>query len=92
VISESAFSKDNGGAIPSNVIIASNTDSSDIYIKKCKEHGIEIHPARMAPAIPEFFIKYLTHEGDIVRLLCREQYNGCYSGKTQPRMDFNRAR
>ena len=65
-ISESAFSVDNGGAIPSNVIIAANTTSKDVYLTKCKEHGLEIHPARMAPAIPEFFIKFLTKEDDIV--------------------------
>lgn len=65
-ISESAFSKDNGGAIPSNVIIAANTSSKDIYITKCKKHGLEIHPARMASAIPEFFINFLTQENDIV--------------------------
>lgn len=65
-ISETAFSTDNGGAIPSNVIIAANTRSNDIYLKKCKEAGIDIHPARMASAIPEFFIKFLTQEDDIV--------------------------
>lgn len=65
-ISLSAFSKNNGGAIPSNVIIASNTSSNDPYLIACKKHGIEIHPARMAPAIPEFFIKFLTKENDIV--------------------------
>ena len=65
-ISESAFSVDNGGAIPSNVIIAANTTSKDVYLTKCKEHNLEIHPARMAPAIPEFFIKFLTKEDDIV--------------------------
>ena len=65
-ISDTAFSVDNGGAIPSNVIIAANTNSSDPYIKKCKENGLEIHPARMAKAIPEFFIKFLTKENDIV--------------------------
>lgn len=65
-ISETAFSVDNGGSIPSNVIIAANTTSNDIYIQKCKEHGLDIHPARMAPAIPEFFIKFLTRDDDIV--------------------------
>jgi len=66
IISDSAFSVDNGGAIPSNVIIAANTVSSDVYIRKCRESGLDIHPARMAPAIPEFFIKFLTKKGDIV--------------------------
>mgnify|MGYP003292991499 CR=1 FL=1 len=65
-ISETAFSKDNGGAIPSNVIIAANTTSKDIYITKCKENGLEVHPARMASAIPDFFINFLTQENDIV--------------------------
>lgn len=65
-ISENAFSVDNGGAIPSNVIIAANTTSKDAYLKNCKNRGLDIHPARMAPAIPEFFIKFLTKENDIV--------------------------
>lgn len=65
-ISETAFNVDNGGAIPSNVIIASNTVSNDTYISKCKKAGKEIHPARMSSAIPEFFIKLLTKESDIV--------------------------
>lgn len=65
-ISEDAFLRNNGGAIPSNVIIAANTDSSNQYLKKCKKKGITIHPARMPMAIPEFFIKLLTNENDIV--------------------------
>lgn len=65
-ISEKAFANDNGGAIPSNVIIAANTMSNDVYLKECKKNGLDIHPARMAPAIPEFFVKFLTHENDIV--------------------------
>lgn len=65
-ISENAFSKDNGGAIPSNVIIAANTDSNNQYLKECKKAGIGIHPARMPMAIPQFFIKMLTKESDIV--------------------------
>lgn len=65
-ISETAFTIDNGGSIPSNVIIAANTTSNDIYITKCRENGLDIHPARMAPAIPEFFINFLTQNNDIV--------------------------
>lgn len=65
-ISETAFSTNNGGAIPANVIIAANTISNDIYISKCKEKKIDIHPARMAKAIPEFFINFLTEKNDIV--------------------------
>ena len=65
-ISEKAFLNDNGGAIPSNVIIASNTDSHSEYLKKCKEKGLVIHPARMPYQIPQYFIKFLTKENDIV--------------------------
>lgn len=61
-----SFSKNNGGAIPSNVIIASNTVSSDGYLKFCKEKELEIHPARMPKELPEFFIQFLTEENDLV--------------------------
>lgn len=65
-ISSDAFFKNNGGSIPSNVIIAANTDSSNNYLKKCKEKNLTIHPARMPVPVPEFFIKMLTNENDIV--------------------------
>lgn len=65
-ISNTAFLNDNGGSIPSNVIIAANTDSNNTYLKKCKENNIPIHPARMPSAIPEFFIKMLSQEDDII--------------------------
>ena len=65
-IGEESFLSDNGGAIPSNVIIASNTTSKDKYIKYCKENMLEVHPARMAKEIPQFFIKLLTDENDLV--------------------------
>ena len=54
------------GSIPANVIIAANTKSSDAYIRACKEHQLEVNPARFVDAIPEFFIKFLTRKGDIV--------------------------
>lgn len=65
-ISDTAFSKNNTGAIPSNVIVATNTASNDIYLLKCKEKEIPIHPARMPLEIPTFFIKMLTDENDLV--------------------------
>lgn len=65
-ISNSAFANNNGGSIPSNVIIAPNTDSRSKYLIKCKEKGLTIHPARMPAQIPEFFIKMLTRRNDIV--------------------------
>ena len=65
-IGEKSFSTNNGGAIPSNVIIASNTVSNDDYLKYCKQNNFEIHPARMPKELPEFFIQFLTDEGDLV--------------------------
>ncbi len=64
-----------GGSIPPNVIedeIAmdmlklGNNSANDGYTMKCKEAGIKIHPARFPSQLPEFFIKFLTNEGDIV--------------------------
>jgi site-specific DNA-methyltransferase (cytosine-N4-specific) len=65
-IGEKSFLKDNGGAIPSNVLIAANTNSSSEYLKKCKERDMIPHPARMPNFIAEFFIRFLTDEGDVV--------------------------
>jgi site-specific DNA-methyltransferase (cytosine-N4-specific) len=66
IISKSAFTINNGGSIPANVIIASNTESKSKYLEGCKEHELPIHPARMPYQVPEFFIKMLTQPQDIV--------------------------
>jgi DNA modification methylase len=60
------FSKDNGGAIPSNLLEISNTDSNSPYLKACKTLGIKAHPARFPSKIPEFFIRFLTDPNDLV--------------------------
>jgi DNA modification methylase len=60
------FAKDNGGAIPSNLLSIPNTDSNSSYLRLCKELGLERHPARFPSDLPAFFIKMLTDEGDIV--------------------------
>lgn len=65
-IGSTSFLNDNSGAIPSNVLVSSNTQSSNSYLKFCKENDIELHPARMPIDIPEFFIKFLTDENDLV--------------------------
>jgi len=54
------------GAIPANLIIAANTRSNDPYLRGCKKYGLDVNPARFVPAIPEFFIKFLTSPGDLV--------------------------
>ena len=61
-----AFGKDNGGAIPGNLIVAPNTVSNDRYLNGCRRDGIPLHPARFPAALPEFFIKFLTRPGDLV--------------------------
>lgn len=66
VIGTNSFTVNNGGAIPANVIIAANTVGKGAYFKYCQKHQLEIHPARMPREIPEFFIKFLTHENDLV--------------------------
>ena len=65
-IQEDSFLRDNGGAIPSNVLEFANTRSHDPYHSYCLSKELPIHPARMSPQIAEFFIKMLTEPQDIV--------------------------
>lgn len=60
------FQKDNQGAIPPNLLEIPNTESNSAYLRRCKEAGIKPHPARFPQAFAEFFIKFLTDEGDLV--------------------------
>lgn len=60
------FGKDNGGAIPSNLLQIPNTESTGQYTQACKLVGADVHPARFPSALPEFFIKFLTDPGDTV--------------------------
>jgi site-specific DNA-methyltransferase (cytosine-N4-specific) len=59
-----AFATDNGGSIPSSLIVAANTESNSRYIRNCKAAGLPVHPARFPKALPEFFIKLTTRPGD----------------------------
>jgi site-specific DNA-methyltransferase (cytosine-N4-specific) len=63
-----------GGAIAPNVFEDSlpedylrfgNNAANDLYTLRCKQEGMKIHPARFPAALPEFFLKFLTDEGDI---------------------------
>ena len=72
------WARDNGGAIPPNfesddalnylfnVLVVSNTSSNDPWRKSVKEAGGNAHPAMFPTALPEFFIRMLTDEGDTV--------------------------
>jgi site-specific DNA-methyltransferase (cytosine-N4-specific) len=66
---------ESGGSIPPNIVEDElpmdllrfgNNAANDLYTERCKEAGVKIHPARFPAALPEFFIKLLTDEGDIV--------------------------
>lgn len=60
------FAKDNGGAIPANLLSFPNTESNGVYTANCKRIGAKAHPARFPAKLPEFFIRFLTDPNDIV--------------------------
>lgn len=61
-----SFAKDNGGAIPPNLLQISNSESNSQYLTGCKAMGIKAHPARFPAKLPEFFIRMLTEPDDWV--------------------------
>ena len=80
-IGAKSFLSNNGGSIPPNVLVPSeenedlplfevlpiaNTRAIDDYQEYCRNNGIPVHPARMQEKLAEFFIDFLTDEGDIV--------------------------
>lgn len=60
------FQTDNGGAIPPNLIAIPNTESNSYYLRFCRDHNIEPHPARFPARLPEYFIRMLTEKDDLV--------------------------
>lgn len=60
------FAKDNGGAIPSNLLQIPNSESNGQYLSGCRAVGIKGHPARFPTKLPEFFIRLLTDPDDLV--------------------------
>jgi site-specific DNA-methyltransferase (cytosine-N4-specific) len=77
-IGRDSFFTDNGGAIPPNVLNGDdapslgnllksvNTHSADQYQMFCRKNDIPVHPARMPADVVEFFVNFLTDEGDLV--------------------------
>ena len=61
-----AFARDNGGAIPPNLLQFPNTGSTTNYLRLCRLLGERPHPARFPAQLPRFFIRFLTEPGDIV--------------------------
>ncbi len=66
VMGMKSWAKNNGGAIPANLLQISNSESNSQYLRYCKAAGIKGHPARFPAKLPEFFIKMLTSENDFV--------------------------
>jgi site-specific DNA-methyltransferase (cytosine-N4-specific) len=60
------FGTDNGGSIPPNLLALAHTESNSQYLRFCKAHGLKAHPARFPSVLPEFFIRMLTDQGDLV--------------------------
>lgn len=60
------FAKDNGAAIPPNLIAIPNTESNSYYLRYCQEHDLKPHPARFPADLPEYFVRMLTDPGDLV--------------------------
>jgi site-specific DNA-methyltransferase (cytosine-N4-specific) len=60
------FGKNNGGAIPNNLLRIPNSGSFGKYEAACKRIGVARHPARFPARLPRFFIEFLTDEGDLV--------------------------
>lgn len=65
VINDS-FANNKGGSIPPNLIQCGNNESNSSYIKKSKQTGSKVHPARFPAELPRFFIEFLTSPGDLV--------------------------
>lgn len=60
------FQRDNGGAVPPNLLAVANTESNGRYQDYCRQNNLEIHPARFPAQLPEYFIRMLTDPGDKV--------------------------
>lgn len=60
------FGKDNGGAIPSNLLQIPNSESNSQYLRGCKAVGVKGHPARFPAKLPQFFIRFLSDPDDLV--------------------------
>lgn len=60
------FSTDNGGSVPPNLMALANTESNGAYQDYCRANDLPVHPARFPGRIPEYFIRFLTDEGDLV--------------------------
>ena len=78
------FSINNGAAIPPNLIAIPNTESNSSYLRYCQDNGIKAHPARYPADLPEYFIRMLTDEEDMVF----DPFGGsCVTGEVAERLN-----
>jgi len=67
VVEEAVWSPDLDPSLyPEALLKFGNNAANDAYAKGCKAAGIKRHPARFPAALPEFFVKLLTDEGDTI--------------------------
>jgi DNA modification methylase len=65
-IGADAWSKDNGGSIPSTLIAMANAASNSPYRRACRAAGIKPHPATFPDSLPDMAILLTTKPGDLV--------------------------
>jgi site-specific DNA-methyltransferase (cytosine-N4-specific) len=76
------FADSNGGAIPSNLLQISNTESNSAYLRHCATLEIKPHPARFPEKLPSFFIEFLTDPGDsVLDIFAGSNTTGCAAEK-----------
>lgn len=63
---EAPLREDADESIPESLLRFGNNAANDEYTQHCKSTGAKIHPARFPVALPNFFIKMLTENGDVV--------------------------
>ncbi len=66
VIEVEPINPDDEVRLPGNAFSIPHTTSNDYYQRKCKERGIETHPARMPRQLVDIFINFLTDTNDLV--------------------------
>jgi site-specific DNA-methyltransferase (cytosine-N4-specific) len=65
-ITDKFGTKNNGGALPSNLLQIPNSESNGQYTAACKIVDTKRHPARFPAKLPQFFIRFLTDPDDLV--------------------------
>ncbi len=63
---EDGLPEELGLPVPEAMLKFGNNAANDEYAKRSRELGLKMHPARFPSALPAFFIKLLTNEGDTV--------------------------